>query len=169
EHPYYTTLPVYESLKDYILTEQPALYTGVHQADNHWVVEYAPDSIVIPVDNAEFGEATRTDGVSFYAVAGDMLVRWRGDSITICTGEGENCITENTVSDDWQTASMTIPQADEYTLITLSKTGIDPILIDSITIIDRRFAYQWGFIVIGAVAGLMTLFIIFEWLRGRAR
>ncbi len=169
EHPYYTTLPVYESLKDYILTETPTLYAGVHQADNHWALEYMPDTIVIADESAEFGEAIHTNGMSFYAHpyggGGELWVRWRGDSITLCADN--DCISENASSDDWQTSVIALKTDNQRASIQIRNT--EPIAIDSITIIDRQFASQWGYIVVAVVGVLMSMIVILDILRGRAR
>jgi hypothetical protein len=169
EHPYYTTLPVYESLKDYILTEAPTLYAGVHQADSHWALEYTPDTITIADESAEFGDAIRTNGISFYAHPyngdGELWVRWRGDSITICADN--DCIRENASSDDWQTVIIALKTDNERASIQIRNT--DAIVIDSITVIDRQFASQWGIIVVAIVGVLMSIIVILDIMRGRAR
>mgnify|MGYP000075101378 CR=1 FL=1 len=172
EHPYYTTLPVYEAVKDYILTNRPMLYAGVHQSDDHWAIRYVGDNAPVEDATAQFGRAINTDSLSFdvytYHATAQMVVRWRGDRLQICEYESCRYFSETPSSDGWNWTVYPLEYANPLR-ISLSKDGTSPLVIDSITIVNRQSSAQWGNIVLGIIGGLMTIIVILDILRGRAR
>jgi polysaccharide biosynthesis protein PslG len=54
--PDFTALPVYDSMKQFITTQTPVLFPGVHQAED-WRVKLPDDAKVVDVEGAEFKKA----------------------------------------------------------------------------------------------------------------
>ena len=75
EKPSFTPLPVYHSVRDHIVNQQPILYRGVHQAES-WQIE-SPGAAVAD-EGARFGRAQRfDDGLRFRAHGTSVAIRWR--------------------------------------------------------------------------------------------
>src|SRR5690606_25123555 len=75
--PDFTPLPIYDSMKQYITTQEPVLHPGVHQAE-HWAITLPADAEVLAVDGAQFGQAIRTRSIGFTVYSHhDLRVRWR--------------------------------------------------------------------------------------------
>ena len=73
--PTFTPLPVYNSVKAHITSEQPTLYRGVHQAET-WQVNGAGD--MLPDAMARFGAAKSfVEGIDFLAHGTGVEIRWR--------------------------------------------------------------------------------------------
>ncbi len=82
EKPTFSPLPVYESVRDYIVNQEPILYRGRHQAET-WQAPSA--GTLLADDSARFGQAKRfASGIEFRARGTTVEVRWRpaesGDS-----------------------------------------------------------------------------------------
>ncbi len=83
EKPTFTPLPVYHSVRDYILNQRPILYRGVHQAET-WQIQSARGTI--NDESARFGQAARfDDGLRFRAHGTALEIRWR----PVAEGEAE--------------------------------------------------------------------------------
>ncbi|MFN8371783.1 MAG: cellulase family glycosylhydrolase [Anaerolineae bacterium] len=79
EHPTFTPLPIYESMRAYIQSHQQAvLYPGVYQAED-WRVTLADDAQVREVEGAQFGQAVDTTSVEFTASGTSVMVQWYGE------------------------------------------------------------------------------------------
>jgi polysaccharide biosynthesis protein PslG len=77
--PDFTPLPVYDSMKQYITTQTPVLYPGVHQAED-WRVKLPDDAEIVDAEGAEFGKAVEAlNHFSFTAYGTDVIIRWQGD------------------------------------------------------------------------------------------
>ena len=75
DKPIFTPLPVYNSVKSYILNQRPILYRGTHQAET-WQI--AGDGGRVADDSARFGRARRFEnGVIFSAHGTALDIRWR--------------------------------------------------------------------------------------------
>ena len=72
--PDFTPLPVYESLKDYLTTLEPALYRGYHAADT-WQISYT-------------GSWETEDGLQRGAPGDTLTFAWEGRTLTLFSGAG---------------------------------------------------------------------------------
>ncbi|MBL8165530.1 MAG: hypothetical protein JNJ61_26340 [Anaerolineae bacterium] len=77
--PDFTPLPVYDAMKQYITTQQPVLFPGVHQAED-WAIERPQDAELHTIPAASFGQALTTPSVAFRAQGSDLIVRWRSEN-----------------------------------------------------------------------------------------
>ena len=77
EKPTFTPLPVYHSVRNYILDQEPVLYRGTHQAET-WQIQSG--GRLVSDDSARFGQAQRFNkGLSFRAHGSALDIRWRAD------------------------------------------------------------------------------------------
>lgn len=78
ETPRFTPLPVYNSVKAYITTQDPVLYRGTHQAETWQVSKVEGDGRLIDDETARFGQAMYADfGMTFKAHGTSVQVRWK--------------------------------------------------------------------------------------------
>jgi len=126
--PDFTPLPVYKAMKNYITSQTPVLYVGVHQAES-WAVELDNDAQVIEVEGAEFGKAVQTTHFKFDYYGTDVLIRWQGDA------EGKRGVV--TLPDGW---NLTVARGQLLPTVSTFETDPgDTWMIDSITVLDRTF------------------------------
>ncbi|MBK9125169.1 MAG: cellulase family glycosylhydrolase [Chloroflexi bacterium] len=105
EKPSYSTLPVYDAMREYITAVDHPLRIGVHQAGEHWLIE--TDGGVIDADGTQFGTATSGGHTTFVAEGTGVALRWRGESLTVTvdgttttyTGNGSTWIETPVASD----------------------------------------------------------------------
>lgn len=166
--PDFTTLPVYDSMKQFITTQQPVLYPGVHQAED-WRLYSNNKKDVEDVAGAEFGKAVMMDsdtGTGTCVFGTDMRVRWR----PIETAESESNQWMETLIHLGSIAYFHPIEVGHDTLtawadncrrgiINVGDTG-SSIYLDSITVVDRT--YENIFPYVAAVITLvgMTLFVV---------
>ena len=75
EKPSFTPLPVYESVRDYIVNQEPVLHRGRHQAET-WQV--GSEGTVIADESARYGRAKHFEsGIAFRARGTAVEIRWR--------------------------------------------------------------------------------------------
>ena len=84
EKPRYTTLPVYDTMREYIAGDDHRLYYGVHQLDGHWLVE--SDGTSMPVDGAQFRKALSATRIHFEAYGTEVRLRWQGGNLGVSVG-----------------------------------------------------------------------------------
>jgi hypothetical protein len=75
--PDFTPLPVYNSMKQYITTQQPVLYAGVHQAESWAITKNGRISIENDPDG-DFGKVVRTTSADFTVYGTDVEIKWKG-------------------------------------------------------------------------------------------
>lgn len=152
ETPRFTPLPVYNSVKDYITTQDPILYRGTHQAETWQVSKVEGDGFVRPNDTARFGEALYVDfGMTFKAHGTSVDVRWKRADAT---------------DDDWtitrfelspmlaQTRSIAFGAfADVDELYPIN----DAIIVDEIRVYDLSMNHLFPLIGLGIVAVVLLL------------
>lgn len=173
--PDFTPLPVYDSMKQYITTQRPVLYPGVHQAE-HWAIDLNPDSHVADSEGAQFGKAVITPDASFRVYGTTVIVRWRTDQPATMAvnwvrlddnGQaiglpivGDSVHSEALPSGAWNETVFTLPTPDLYavTLDFAISDGIVEASLDSITVADRT--YQQRFIPLAAVGIGLGLFVL---------
>jgi polysaccharide biosynthesis protein PslG len=148
--PDFTPLPVYESMKQFITTQTPILYPGVHQAED-WRIPLSTDVKVVNAEGAEFGTAVAIPGISFTYYGTDVIIRLREGS----TGQWSEL--------HWPVAALTAQKSTLYLDFTSDHQ------FDSITVLDRSFENVFPYIAaIGITLG-MTLFVVGSALRERWR
>src|SRR5690606_32766758 len=105
--PDFTPLPVYDAMKDYITTQEPVLYPGVHQAE-HWMFKLPDDAEIVEVDGAEFGQAVRTRSIG-YTIAShyELSVRWRSEAPL---PDDANMMFTTLGEDGWHITRMSAPE-----------------------------------------------------------
>lgn len=161
----FTPMPVYTAMKDYITTQTPTLYQGVHQADDHWAIS-ADNTQIIHTDTAQFGKALETDNTNFTVRGTDVVIRWKGegDPITVEIG-GETQTFAADAGTGWHTTqifSAWTPQTQQIRL--WSNT---PFLLDSVTVADRTFEHVYPVVGVSVVIFLLLLCLL--WLELKTR
>ena len=150
ETPRFTPLPVYDSVKEYITTQNPVLYRGTHQAET-WQINGGRaifDASAIFQDVVLF-----EDGITFDAHGTSVDIRWRYDD---SRATGWN-ITHFKLSDGLaQTETITFKQGDT-------------IAVDEITVYDLSLNRLAPLVALGIMAGVLLLGTILLALRERMR
>ncbi|MBC7810840.1 MAG: hypothetical protein H7175_06825, partial [Burkholderiales bacterium] len=161
--PDFTPRPIYASMRNYITTQTPTLYAGVHQAED-WAVTLSDDAVVSDDDDAQFGRVVRTNEVIFSARGTDVTINLFGaDVFPILEIDG------NPV-ELWMLNMRSIPDSFGYTAPIYQSNTAEThtyrlfaddrqFSIDSITVIDRTFENLFG-LVAGAVIGIGGLVIV---------
>lgn len=152
EAPQFTPLPVYNSVKDYITTQDPILYRGTHQAETWQVSKVEGDGFIRPDETARFGEALYLDfGMTFKAHGTHVDVRWRRADAT----DDAWIITQFELSPLLaQTQSIAVGAfADVDELYPIN----DAIIVDEIVVYDMSLNRMIPLIAVGFVAVVLTL------------
>src|SRR5437868_7048073 len=89
--PDFTPLPVYDSMKQYITSQKPVLYAGVHQAES-WAITKPTDAKLVDADGAEFGKAIETPNLSFTAYGTDVILRLKGNNFVVSGSSQANLL-----------------------------------------------------------------------------
>jgi hypothetical protein len=165
DKPDFTPLPVYNAVKDYIHSQTPTLYTGVHQAED-WRITLPSDAIVYKnAPEADFGRYVHTREVSFIAYGTDIIVRWEGET----PPEVE---VDNEKSSYWISHSMYEGSSSRFqsTLVHsfltqnyqvhISGFGESSIAIYAITILDRSFENIFPLAAVGVALAVFALWVI---------
>lgn len=148
EKPTFTPLPVYESVRDYIVNQAPTLHRGKHQAET-WQVQSA--GRLIADASARFGRAKQFDsGIVFRARGTAVEIRWRA------------------ATDDsaWHVSRFILSS----TSARAASLDLDsPVIVDEITVYDLSLNYLTPLLAAGlALALLLAGAIVFAW-RDRQR
>lgn len=171
--PDFTPLPVYEAMKDYITTQQPVLYPGVHQAEN-WATGLPEGAEIIEIDGAEFGQAVQTDAIWVQFYGTDVIIRVRGKgrfSLSSTTEDWDGGFiptieefdewdrgnqslllllnhpsreTMRAIGDDWANISINTSLLPTLDSFYIRSFLADHFEIDSITVIDRTYENLFG-------------------------
>ncbi|MFW5748385.1 MAG: hypothetical protein ACOCYT_02095 [Chloroflexota bacterium] len=155
-------LPVYYAMREHIATVQPTLYFGVHQADGHWAID-ADDPVAVAADGAQFGQSLQADALRFIAHGTQIVVRWRGDMIEIRAGERAR--QEDAEGTGWQTTVLDLGLRAESHAVTV--TGSGPLLVDSITVVDRTETNLFPVVAVVGITLFMLALAILDGLRLR--
>ncbi len=146
ETPRFTPLPVYDSVKEYITTQEPVLYRGTHQAET-WQIEGGERMVD---ESAIFGDAVIfEDGITFDAHGTAVEMRWRYNNDT------EWNITRLDISD-----MLAQPE-------TISFGQGDAIVVDEIIVYDLSLNHIVPLIGLAIAGGLLLLGTIGLGLRQR--
>jgi polysaccharide biosynthesis protein PslG len=166
--PDFTPLPIYDSMKEYITTQEPVLYPGVHQAE-HWAITLPADAEILAVDGAQFGQAMRTRSIGFTVYSHhDLWVRWRWES-ELPTGELFNTASD---LDGWYITRMPAREFFPAGHPVPTQLGDDqtlPFLVDSITVIGRTYENLFGPAAALLIGVGMLVWVVFRALRERRK
>jgi len=150
ETPRFTPLPVYDSVKEYITTQNPVLYRGTHQAET-WQID---DGTSIFDASAMFQDVVLfEDGITFDAHGTSVDVRWRYDD-SRATG--------------WNTTHFKLSDGFAQTGTITFKQG-DTIAVDEITVYDLSLNRLAPLVALGMLAGVLLIGTILLALRERMR
>ncbi len=137
ETPRFTPLPVYDSVKDYITTQDPVLYRGTHQAET-WQIDggdYYGDA------SARFGEAVRFEsGIRFEAHGTSVDIRWKTDSIR---------------DNQWKTTRFDL--SDMLAQTQEIEFGTDGIIVDEVIVYDLSLNHIAPIIALGLVSVILLV------------
>lgn len=166
--PDFTPLPVYDTMRDFITTQEPVLAPGVYQAE-HWAITLPDEAETVTVDGAAFATAIRTPQIG-YTVRGDydVLMRWRSE-----TEIDETALLNTHVdADGWYITRMTggsfFPTANTVPT-QLGDAATPPFIVDSITVLDRTYERLFPLIAGAAIFLGLLLWVIVRalWMRSR--
>lgn len=144
EKPSYTTLPVYDAMRNYITESAHPLRIGVHQADDHWLI--ATDGEPVDADGAQFGTALSGGRTTFIAEGTGVALRWQGGALTV-TVNGTTTTYAGDGSTWVETAVGSALLGGRFEVTVES----DEVLLDAVTVRDDRNVAVGG-ILIAAIA-----------------
>ena len=138
EKPIFTPLPVYHSVRDYILETEPALYRGTHQAET-WQIAGAGAELIDPT--ARFGSAVEfAGGLAFVARGTALDIRWREPG-SEATG--------------WRVSR--IPLSGGLAQSQQISFGAGPLIVDEIRVYDRGANRLLAWLALAAAGAIVTL------------
>lgn len=133
DKPTFTPLPVYESMRAFITTQDPVLSAGVKQLDGHWAVTYADGVQRVDVDGALFGKAAQAPALTFKAHGTGVRLRWMGGDLRV-TVDGE---TRTLTAESGRWHESTLAESLLPRTFTISLEADVPLTFDALTVFDR--------------------------------
>ncbi len=164
--PDFTPLPIYDSMKQYITSQTPVLYAGVHQAES-WAVTKSDDAKLVDADGTEFGKMVETEKLSFAAYGTDIIIRVKNSGVLGDPSDFNlNLIAPNS---DWVEVLITRSFLATTHRIYRISVGDKTFQIDSIIVLDRTLQNILP-LAAGAIIALgMTLYVIISAWQERRR
>jgi hypothetical protein len=161
--PDFTPLPIYDTMRAYIASEEPILYSGTHQEDHRFLV-FSEDARLVEDSDAQFGRAMETTMLALTAHGTEVVLRWNGAApINVRVGDDPPLsIGASRNTPEWQSGHLFLSLNAQTRPITFSSP--QPFLVDAVTVIDRT-ATNAGFgagVVLAIVAWI-------GWRRWRGR
>lgn len=150
DKPTFTPLPVYYSVQDYLLEQEPILYRGRHQAES-WKIQ--GEGATVPDASARFGRAQRFEaGLEFRAYGTALEIRWRS---------------VEAIDSAWRVTRFELSPG-------LAKTqrvsfGSGPIVVDEIAVYDRSLSRLLSWLALAGALATVALGTVMLALRERAR
>jgi hypothetical protein len=177
--PDFTPLPVYDSMKQYITSQQPVLYPGMHQAES-WQIQGESDGPKI-IDEAEFGKTSLIHKVAFTVYGTDIKIKWKGAISPEASIDGQHVLLSDAnafepyekmqgrihMLDPWQTVFVHLSNTATFHNIQDFGFPEGDIALDSITVIDRTYENVFPYAAAIGIAIGMTLLVIVRALRER--
>ncbi|MEP7294087.1 MAG: hypothetical protein ABI835_20030, partial [Chloroflexota bacterium] len=164
--PDFTPLPIYDSMKAYIVSTTPMLYEGVHQADD-WAIAPDAEAEVVGSSGAQFETALSAKTVTFSFHGTDAAIRWIGtlDEMLKIKIDGETWGTSSSFASmissrmmeagDWtEIAIHHSLTAETHTVELSSENGFQ---LDSITVYDRTREHLTPIVAGGAALGVLAM------------
>jgi hypothetical protein len=154
--PDFTPLPVYESMKQYITTQTPVLYPGVHQAED-WRVQHNGYVPLTDEEGAQFGtalgltvegverECTKSVLFSAYGTEVSVRVKTEPDTGILLSIDGRLKIWQQIRHidgwDEYVIHESILPETHQYEICADSYGDryLIGVPLDSITVADRTF------------------------------
>ncbi len=147
DKPSFTPLPVYDSVADYINSQQPTLYRGTHQAET-WQIGLGE---ALLDETARFGRAQAfAEGMPFRAHGTALTIRWR-------------------YVDSAQWRIKYAPISAGLAQTQQIHFGDGPLVVDEIVVYDRGDSRLLAWLALGLSLGLVALAGLVAALRGRSR
>ncbi len=170
--PDFTPLPVYESMKQYITTQKPVLYAGVHQAED-WAVTKSDDAEIRQSNEMEFGHILDTKLISFDAHGTNIFIKFAAsDSPPSIYVNNENSIyyfdhTSREPQAGWYLSKLASSLLPATYSIRVEGFEDKDFKIDSITVLDR--SVQNILPIAASLLGVLiiTLYVVISALRER--
>ncbi|GAB4522632.1 MAG: hypothetical protein OHK0046_35460 [Anaerolineae bacterium] len=164
--PPFTPLPVYDTMRTYINVQTPTLYRGVHQAAGHWAIDTAEEARVVRAEEATFGDAVETTRMTFVADGTDVVIRWRGEALTVQIDDGDAVQVDSEKSGEgWERTLLELGTLTEARTLTL--TSETPVTVESITVLDRTYQKVVPLLTIALVGGIMLVLSVMVGIRSR--
>jgi hypothetical protein len=162
--PDFTTLPVFDAMREAIATELPMLYKGTHQADHRFISSNGVREIA---EGAQFDTALRLSEVAFAATGTHVLIRWRGsESVRVYVDEGADTLTLRPDANGWTESLMHSSVIGETHSFNVE--GDAPFLLDSVSVYDRSLTTLLPPIVaVGSTVLVWLVSLLTLLLRGR--
>lgn len=168
--PDFTPLPIYDSMRQYITTQQPMLYSGVHQGED-WAITRSNDAVRVGAVGAEFGAAVDTLSVEFAMHGTDVILRWRAaDGVALMI---DGAIQPTNMADfpqdanGWHTAHIALGQAAAPYTVRLA--GFTRWQFDSVTVLNRTFENVFPLASVATVLSTFVVWVLADALRKRWR
>jgi polysaccharide biosynthesis protein PslG len=161
EKPSFTPLPVYDAMRGFIMSQQPTLYMGTHQAAGHWAIQ-ATDGESIPAQNGRYDKSLRAASLTFTAHGTDVTLRWRGAVALEVNGR-----TYPGSADGWNRTTLhdtLTPQTATFTI-----TAQTPVEVNAVVVQNRPFEKIVPLAVPLIVGVVMLLIALGAGLRERRR
>ncbi len=153
EKPTFTLFPVYTAMKDYITTQTPTLYRGVHQAES-WQI--TSDRVLVDDDKAQFGKAVENSTFSFVASGTDVWLRLKSNvAVTVQVGDETMVVQGSERWQDVRVMTSTLPQTMNITLESDAPFLLDSILVEDNTWNNVAVVSVLGGVLLGAVVGVV--------------
>jgi len=169
DHPTYTPLPVYDSMREWITTQTPTLYTGLHYAEQHWAVRQREVDLNASLEAQRNGLSSVTE-YTFFAHGTDVRIRWQGALLAAFVDDGDLRLTPDspTERNGWYEVTLhhsTRPQTIMVRLVTNT-----PFTLETITVLDRSFQNLFPIITLISVGiGMLILAILMGIAERRAK
>jgi len=160
EKPTFTPLPIYESLRDYITTQEPALYQGVNEVDGHWAITTGGFASSTEAQDATFGTVLQSALLTFEVYGTDASIRWRGEGELTITVDGEP-INAHTVelANGWRRTVFVDALTPDQFSVSISAASVAD--FDIITVgyrpFEKLFPALAPFIILGIVSALIVI------------
>jgi hypothetical protein len=169
--PDFTPLPVYEAMKNYIASQTPVLYPGVHQAES-WEVQTSGE-VKTNGMQPHFGKDLVASDAEFTIYGTDVGLRWHCSNFDYMVDGGEvNFLSDSGAgrglnslpgkiysSDAWREGTIHLSLLPEYHVIKL-QLAEGAFCLDSITVLDRTFENIFPLVAGAIIAVGMLLWAI---------
>jgi polysaccharide biosynthesis protein PslG len=164
--PDFTPLPVYDAMKNYIASETPTLYVGVHEADDR-AITHDDAAEIVRSSGAQFETALSAQTVTFTFHGTDASIRWIGttsDTLNIRV-DGQEWGTSSAIVN---VISSRMMEADDWTEIaihhsltaethTVELSSADGFQLDSVSVYDRAREHLTPIVAGGAAVGVLAV------------
>lgn len=162
DKPSYTTLPVYDAMREYIATHDRTMKYGVHQLDEHWLVSGNGEAAV--VEGAQFEKALETANIGFQAQGTRLALRWQGGTIRVSIGSSDEK-TFTAAPGQWHTTELAFSPYLRHWSVSISSDT--PVLLDSVTVDNQSRRYLAQVVGLAVTLTLMIVGFVF-WRRRKA-